>query len=268
LGHPDLSQRQAGRAVLPVALRVIGLCLWLGLVSDALAAPDASSACDATLLKNTPRTRPTYYADRGAYCEGTISVPDAGSIDLVGLQIGQLLAVDAGKRFALRLPALPVPLPTPLSAIRMTAVDAGGKLNYRLDAALDSKGISVDSSVVIEKIGLPLSDIAFLASAETGASVLNFPVVLGTTASGQVDAIYVASMPVRRLRVSVVETDSLKPAQDDVVLDNLHPRTPIHVPLMRKATGRWVDVNAVAFSYLGDDALRGRSYRVFLPAVR
>lgn len=263
MGHPDISQRQAVHAFLPVALRVVGLCLWLAQASAAWGAPDASGACDAALLKNTPRTSPTYYARRGAYCEGTISVPDAGSIDLVGLQIGQP-AVDAGGKFVLNLPALPTPLP----AIRMTAVDAGGRLNYRLDAVLDSRGIAVDSRVVIARIGLPLSDIAFLASADDGASVLNFPVVLDAAAAGPVDAIYVASMPVRRLRVSVVEPDSSKPAQDDVVFDNLKPRTPIHVPLLRKAAGRWVDVSAVAFSYLGDDAMRGRSYHVYLPAAR
>lgn len=183
-------------------------------------------------------------------------------MDLVGLQIGSI-ALDNARRFTLRLP----PLPVTATPIKVTAIEVGGKLNYRLDAELGAAGLSVDATVVIDKIALPLAQIAFLASAESGATVLNFPVELAAAGSGQVDAIYVASMPVRRLRVSVAELESLKPAQDDVVLDDVRPRTPIHVALLRKPTGRWVMVSALAFSYLGDDGLRGRSYRVYVPAA-
>lgn len=229
---------------------------------SAAGAEPIPKGCDAPLLAAVVQPSATVYGVRGGgkYCEGTVPTLNTGSLALIGVHMGALQNAKAD-RILLSVPAN-IGVAGPVS---MAVIDIGHSKSYRLDAEIPAGGLSIDVAPVLRPLGLAPAQLAFLASVDSGASVLMIPTVLPNDTNGPVRVLYDATETVRRFRAKIVDDAGAK-LQDDVVLDDVKARVPMVVPLDRSASSRWVFVKATAYTPLDNTPMPSRTYRIFVPA--
>lgn len=239
-----------------------GFLCFLGFPSFSVAADP--QFCDSRLLSERNISDGSRYSLRGngSYCEGVVVAKQSASLKLVGVHIGE----PSSQANAIISIAKPTDKEFEQSALRLMGLDISRQYNYRLDGMLSSTGLQVDGRVVISALKIPLSDLAFLAWREDGASRKYVPAIFGSGPSERLEAIYVSPIKLRIFRAVVTDKVTGETVQKDVVLDDIEPRSPIRVPIIRTSSSRWIVMRVTARTLSDDMEISGQSISVFSPS--
>lgn len=184
-------------------------------------------------------------------------------VELVGLHVGEV-STPTPKQIRLT----PASVFTKDMTARLVAIDVANDSNYRLDAEVSEKApILIESAPVLIALKIDVRNVAFLATIATDATNTYVPMQLGADRSERVIAILVATDPLRRLRVALLDEQGSR-VQKDTVIDGPSVRTPLRIPIQRGEQARTLLLLVTPLSPFSDEPMPARTYRLFVPGMK
>jgi hypothetical protein len=227
---------------------------------------DAPAWCDGDLLKSASTSiLPTRYRVRpsGAYCEGVVPQPKAGTLEVVGYHVGKptsgpgsvlmaALAPDARKHAGGK------------GVIQLQAGDWSGTYSYRIDGNLQVEDLPIDVRQVLGPLKVDLSKLGFMAWTGGASNREYLPVQLEPGARS-INVVAVSPVPLRLVRATLVDRGTSTALQQEFSLEDISERTPIRIPVTTGKVGTSAVLRIVGWDHYRNDPVDSISLNIFVP---